>query len=56
MANVDCRFSTEDGDGESKSVDLSVTLDVSDAASGRGVKGLVWRNVHFSDKITTTCE
>lgn len=49
VANVDCRFSMEGGDGESKSVDLSVTLDVSDAASGWGVKGLVWRNVHISD-------
>ena len=50
VANVDCRFGIgEGGGGESKSVDLSVTLDVSDAARGRAVKGLVWRNVHISD-------
>ena len=30
-------------------MDFSVTLDVSDAARGRVVKGLVWRNVHISD-------
>ena len=32
----------EDVGGESKSVDLRVTLDVSDAARGRAVSGLVW--------------
>ena len=45
VANVCCRFGMgEGGGGESKSVDLSVTLDVSDAARGRVVKGLlVWK-------------
>ena len=42
VANVCCRFGMgEGGGGESKSVDLSVTLDVSDAARGRVVKGLL---------------
>ena len=46
-----CRFGIgEGGGGESRSVDLRVTLEVSDAARGRAVKGLwVWRCVHISN-------
>lgn len=41
--NAECRFGIgEGGEGESRSVDLSVTLDVSDAA-GWVEKGLVWK-------------
>lgn len=38
MDNAECRFGIgEGGGGESRSVDFSVTLDVSDAARGRAV-------------------